>query len=191
MLREAGIEHEAHDPGVDDGTLDPGGASAAAWVTALAYLKARATMDRIGPGSIVLAGDTVCVLDGRIFGQPADDADARGMIRAFAGRDHDVLTGVCLLRGSERDRAMFHDAARVRLGMLSDDVIAAYVASGDWRGKAGGYNLEERAAAGWPLTVDGDPDTVVGLPVRRVLALLREAGCGPVRACDPSRETTA
>jgi predicted house-cleaning NTP pyrophosphatase (Maf/HAM1 superfamily) len=62
------------------------------------------------------------------------------------------------------------------MGDVSDGVIDAYVASGAWQGKAGGYNLNERLEAGWPLEFFGDPSTIMGLPMRAILAALRRLG---------------
>lgn len=194
LLDEAGIAHEVVPTGVDDGELGQGPPDAtgsvtpAAWVSGLAYLKARGAIDAIRrvvppaplegatPPTFVLAGDTVCVLDAQVIGQPRDAAHARDMIRSFVQRQHDVLTGVCLIHLGTGDRVIVHDRAVVRLGSLDDAEIDRYVASGSWRGKAGAYNFFERRDAGWPLDVDGDPQTVVGLPIRVVRALLAHHG---------------
>jgi septum formation protein len=68
---------------------------------------------------------------------------------------------------------MFTDRATVRLGRIAPPEIDGYVASGQWRGKAGAYNLAERLEAGWPITYEGDPGTIMGLPMRRLAPLLR------------------
>lgn len=198
LLDEAGIAHEVVPTGVDDGELGQGPADTtglvtpAAWVSGLAYLKARGAVDvlyagasREGgtPGMFVLAGDTVCVLDRVVIGQPRDAAHARAMIRSFVDREHDVLTGVCLIDLGSGVRTIVHDRAVVRLGRLDDAEIDRYVASDAWRGKAGAYNFFERRDAGWPLEVDGDPQTVVGLPIRVVRALLARHG---FETSDPS-----
>lgn len=178
MLQDAGILHDAVETGVDDGVLEPGATSPAAWVTALAYLKARAALEHAGPHDMILGADTVCVMDGRIIGQPRDDAHAASMILGFLGRSHEALTGVCVLSHLGTVRVLTHDAARVTLGHLSMREVSAYIASGEWRGKAGGYNFTQRRAAGWPLEVQGDPDTVVGLPMAIVTRVLDAQG-GP------------
>jgi len=158
---------------VDDGQLAfAGGVSPPAWVAALAWLKARAGADRTPGGSVVLGADTICVVDDRLLGQPADEDEARRMIRAMEDREHDVVTGVAMCSTEQGERLIFVDRARVRVGRIGEDAISAYVASGSWRGKAGAYNLEERMEAGWPLTCLGDPTTVMGLPMRKLAALL-------------------
>ena len=96
------------------------------------------------------------------------------MIESFVGRSHEVVTGMCVLDRASGRRHLVADSAGVALGALGDGDVAAYVASGDWRGKAGGYNYADRLAAGWPLRCDGDPETVMGLPSRLVLPILRD-----------------
>lgn len=175
LLREFGIEHEAAHPGFDDAVLEPGRVSPDQWVMSLAYLKARSGLDGAGPGTLVIGADTVCVLDGAILGTPRTPEEALAMLRSMRGRGHDVITGVAIIdagscrrasRPPERARELFVDRAHVRMGDLSDEAIEAYVASGEWRGKAGGYNLRDRIRAGWPLSFEGDETTVMGLPMR-------------------------
>jgi len=187
LLLEARIPHLAEDPGVDDGTLRPGPAATPShWVTALAFLKAAAGLSRRPAHSgVVLGSDTVCVLDGRILGQPRDRAEAAWMLRSFENRPHEVVTGVALTwqpRHGPRRRHLFADASTVRIGSLGEQRIGEYLATERWRGKAGAYNLEERLEAGWPIEFDGDPTTVVGLPMRRLIPRLRELGIGAAAA---------
>lgn len=174
MLTGAGLTHRAVTPEIDDGELSPGSVEAASWVEALSFLKARSVAESLArdaalePGEIVLGADTVCVVEGRVIGQPADRDEAGAMIRAFMGREHEVLTGVTLLEPTTGERSIFVDRARVRLGSLGAGAIESYLESEDWRGKAGAYNFAERLDAGWPLECDGDPATVMGLPMRRL-----------------------
>lgn len=177
MLDAAGINHKVVDTGLDDAELDPGSApvnNPAAWVTALAYLKANAALPQAMEGDVVLAADTTCVLDGRVIGTPRDENHAASMILGFMGRNHDVLTGLCVLAADGSRRILCHDRAVVTLGFIPMRDLSAYIASGEWRGKAGGYNFTQRVEAGWPLEVRGDPETVVGLPMRLVRSMLRQ-----------------
>lgn len=133
-------------------------------------------------GAVALAADTICVgHDGTLYGQPADRDDARRMIRAFILNTHDVVTGVALMRVKEGRLVTFADTVAVTLGALEDGPLDQYLRSDQWKGKAGGYNLFDRQAAGWPLTLplDADPTTVVGLPMRKVIPALGDAGVRP------------
>jgi septum formation protein len=176
LLDGAGIEHVASHPGVDDGQLAPGNVSPESWVMALAYLKAstaaRTAKDQSLGGRVVLGADTIVVHHGAMMGQPTDAADVRRMIVAMRDDVHDVVTGVALLDPVTGRRELFVDRAVVRVGHVSDSEIDAYVASAQWRGKAGAYNLSERIAAGWPIEYDGDPGTIMGLPMRKLTGRL-------------------
>lgn len=159
------------------------------WVAALAYLKAAAGLAHLGPSTtgepapIVLGADTACVHDGRLVGTPRDAEEARAMIRELRGGRHDVVTGVAIIEPGTGRRLLFADTASVEVGDLSDAQIDEYIASGGWQGKAGAYNLSERLAAGWPIRYEGDPATVMGLPIRRLMRLLdRWPADGPAGA---------
>ncbi|MCL4222320.1 MAG: Maf family protein [Phycisphaerales bacterium] len=172
-----GVRHQVIDAGIDDGELAPGNRDPRSWVMALAYLKAQAAARAARDsthlyGSIVLGADTVCVKDGQIIGQPVDEADARRILSLFRDTDHDVLTGVALLNTRTGQRDLFVDVARVEVGHVSDEQIEDYLASGQWRGKAGAYNLSERLEAGWPITFQGDPTSIMGLPMEALTARL-------------------
>ncbi len=201
LLDQWGFEHIALSPGFEDGMLTPGEVTPAQWVASLAYLKAWAGAmlpeAKSGGGHLVVGADTTCVLDGKMLGTPTTVEEAEAMIRAFAqridlpegsasgaqhtGRLHEVLTGVAIVDVREGDglvplagtRTVFVDGARVRMGELTDQQISEYVASGEWKGKAGGYNLAERLAAGWPITFEGDQTTIMGLPMERLSKVLR------------------
>jgi len=181
MLEEAGFTVRTTPPDLDDGVLRPGRVTPEQWVMALAYLKARRVREMMtATGSlhideIIVGADTVCVVDQQILGQPRDAEHARQMLRALRRRDHRTLTGVCLIQrkdGRWRNRH-FVDAATVRIGDVTSAQIENYLQSGDWRGKAGAYNLSERIEAGWPIECLGDPTTVMGLPMRRLTPMLR------------------
>lgn len=201
LLDQWGFEHIALSPGFEDGMLTPGEVTPAQWVASLAYLKAWAGAmlpeAKSDGGHLVVGADTTCVLDGKMLGTPTSPEEAEAMIRAFAeridlpqgasttqhaGRLHEVLTGVAIvdLRCVENEsatphtRTVFVDSARVRMGTLTDQQISEYISSGEWKGKAGGYNLAERIAAGWPITFEGDQTTIMGLPMERLSKVLRE-----------------
>jgi septum formation protein len=189
MLADAGLDVRVHPPDIDDGALRPGKVFPAQWVMALAYLKARRVGDQLrgrtdrfamwfGNGmksdqrGLVLGADTVCVAHGEILGQARSAADARRMLHLLRNDTHVTITGVCLIDLASGSRTMFVDQTRVHIGRINDRQIEDYLASGEWKGKAGAYNLSERQAAGWSIEVEGDPGTVMGLPMRRLLRLL-------------------
>ncbi|MGP1272139.1 MAG: Maf family protein [Phycisphaerales bacterium] len=174
LLHEAGIPFRSVDGPVDDGGLRPGRVPPEHWVVSLAYLKARAVAEAMPPGDrvVVLGADTVCVADGEILGQPNNEEVAAAMLRSFIDTSHAVVTGVALVEPSG-GRELLVDSAAVTWGVVPDEALRGYLASGGWRGKAGGYNLAERLDAGWPIVVDGDPGTVMGLPMRTLPAMLR------------------
>lgn len=178
LLRDAGFAFEVVRPPLDDAALRPGVATPRAWVAALAHLKANATRRALPPDvaerSVVLGADTVVVKDGEIIGQPTDEAHARAILERLRGGSHTVLTGVALL-APRAPREIFADEAGVRVGRIEDGAIAQYIGSGAWAGKAGAYNLEERLDAGWPIEHEGDPTTVMGLPMRALTPRLRSA----------------
>ena len=176
MLEATGWPVQVVEPEVDDGELEAREVLPRAWVTALAWFKARSVMLKgVGPGTI-LGADTVCELDGKIIGKPAHRADAGEMIRRFRNRSHQVMTGVCLVASDGSERFIFSDTATVTLGDLKDEAIESYLDTNAWQGKAGGYNLLDRFADGWPLEWDGDDHTITGLPMRRLREILDAAG---------------
>jgi len=124
-------------------------------------------------GGLVLTADTVVALGRRILGKPSDEAEARRFLSLLSGRRHRVTTSVAL-KGGERLWTRTVETA-VRFKRLSDAEIDAYVASDEWRGKAGGYAIQGRAAAFIPA-INGSYSNVVGLPLTEVAGLLKGAG---------------
>ena len=191
LLSERGFAHEVIDAGVDDGQLSMGSVSPDQWVLSLSYLKARGGWERLDPSlhptAAVLGADTVVVKGDRVIGQPRDAADARRIIGLLENGEHRVVTGVTILTPPEAGAVagdlvptehMLVDAADVRVGAIGPQSVHKYIESGDWRGKAGAYNLSERLEAGWPISFVGDPGTIMGLPMRRLEPLLNEVlGC--------------
>jgi septum formation protein len=185
LLTEFGLAHDAEHPGFDDAVLNPGSVGPRQWVASLAYLKASTKAAELqrsplpASGVIVLGADTICLQQDRFIGTPASAGEAREMLRHFSGTSHEVLTGVALVSltpGKATRRQIFVDSATVRVAELSDEMINEYVESGTWQGKAGGYNLAERLEAGWPIEYDGDPTTIMGLPMRQLVVRLGRLG---------------
>ena len=119
-------------------------------------------------GARVLGVDTAVVLDGRAFGKPREPAEAETFLRRLSGRTHEVMSGVALRdeRGDRSDVAV----TRVRFRLLEPDDINWYLASGEWRERAGGYAIQGQGAA-LVEAIEGDYWNVVGLPVAALLRL--------------------
>jgi septum formation protein len=128
-----------------------------------------------GHGDPVLGVDTVVALGGELFGKPADEAHAHAMLAALAGRTHTVIGGFSLLNG--REERVGAASTRVRFRELDERMLHWYVATGEWRGRAGGYAIQGAGAA-LVREVDGDYENVVGLPLAALIddapELLRE-----------------
>ena len=118
---------------------------------------------------VVLGADTTVVLDGLILGKPEDAADAARMLRLLSGRTHRVITGVALVTAKRTEVAA--EVTAVKFLTLSDEEIAAYIATGEPMDKAGAYAIQGRAAK-WIPRIEGDYFNVVGLPIALVSTLL-------------------
>lgn len=152
---------------------DPVGA-AAARARRLARAKAEAAAPHY-PGAVVIGADTIVVVDGASLGKPRDAAEAAGMLRQLSGRTHHVATGVAVVRAEWDLRLDDVTVTAVTFRPLSDDEIAAYVATGEPFDKAGGYGIQGRAAI-FVERIEGDFYGVVGLPLAPLALLLRRAG---------------
>ena len=128
------------------------------------------------PDALVLGADTVVACGRRVLPKPADEAEARACLDLLSGRRHVVHGGVCAIAAGRRHRR--HVATRVAFKRLSAEEIDAYLESGEWRGKAGGYAIQGRAAA-FVRFVNGSYSNVVGLPLYETVQLLRGLGCAP------------
>ena len=162
ILAEAGIPFEVRPANVDEEeTGDP-----AAVAEANARRKAQAV-----PGALVLGADTVVALDGVIYGKPADEAQAREYLGRLNGRTHEVVGGIALAAHG-RIVAAAHEVTRVAFKASDAATLDAYVSTGEWQGRAGGYAIQ---GAGGELVerIDGDYLNVVGLPLERLKTLLK------------------
>ncbi len=161
ILRQAGIPFTVRVAAVDETPL--AGEKPEAYVMRLAALKALAVA--AGEDETVLGADTTVVIDGEMLGKPADAAGARRMLERLSGRQHEVITGICLKRGVEvvRDCA----ATKVWFASMSAREIEEYVASGEPMDKAGAYAIQGLASK-FIERIDGCYFNVVGLPVALV-----------------------
>jgi len=119
----------------------------------------------------VLGADTEVVLDGEILGKPADASHGQAMLKRLVGRTHEVLSGIALIAGSHERTAFVR--SRVTFAPLTDEMIAAYWASGEPADKAGGYAIQGRAAA-FITHIEGSYSGIVGLPIYELATLLHE-----------------
>ena len=169
LLRQIGASFVSITPAVDE--VNDGERPRDA-VIQNALMKARKVAAEY-PEHAVLGADTAVVLNGQSFGKPKDAADARHMLARLEGRQHTVLTGIAwVVDGRE-----YTDAAKttVRFAPMTEEEIAAYVATGEPMGKAGAYAIQGRAAI-YIEELCGSFSNVVGLPLHAVAALARTAG---------------
>lgn len=143
-------------------------------------------------GMLVLCFDTVVVLDGNVLGKPRDVEDARRMLRGLSGRTHEVVTGVALLPADAAEPHTFSVTTEVQMKSLDDAAMEAWMASGEFMGCAGAYNIEAQVAS---VTEDECFQNVAGLPLCHLYAALAgedglaaahdaDAPTSPVAACD-------
>jgi septum formation protein len=174
LLSQAGVEPDALRPASIDERARIG-EMPRALASRLARTKAEVARDQIAndkeiAGAYVLAADTVVAVGRRIFGKPEHMEEAIAHLERLSGRAHRVLTGVCLITPDDRVRMKIIDT-RVRFKHLSKSEIEAYIASREWRGKAGGYAIQGLAGC-YVRKIVGSYTNVVGLPLTEVVALL-------------------
>ncbi|NOG53936.1 MAG: Maf family protein [Planctomycetes bacterium] len=183
LLRQAGFEVSVIESGCDDALLQPGDVGMTQWTVALAYLKARAAAELLWSRSLraastekstlVIGADTLVGIHDHVIGQPTDETDAIRIINHLADAQHTVTTGVAVIDLASGRRHLLCDSAAVRVGHLTTSQIDDYIATRKWQGKAGAYNLSERIDAGWPITFEGDPATIMGLPMQMLTTYLQ------------------
>ena len=170
LLRSAGITFEVQPAHIPEDPLP--GEAAKDCAERLAREKAFAVA-RQRPHDCVLGADTVVVVDGQLLGKPSDAADAARMLRMLSGREHQVITGVCLVVNGLPSVAS--ETTLVTVSEITDKEIADYIASGEPMDKAGAYAIQGIASR-WISRIEGDYSNVVGLPVALVYGMLRQAG---------------
>ena len=171
LLAQIGVSFEVLAVAVDERPL--AGEQPSDHVCRLALAKARAGLAQASGDACVLGADTVVVLDGEIFGKPADAADAEGMLRRLSGRTHHVLSAVACLHGGAHGVRLSQSAVSFR--SLPAAEIAAYCATGEPLDKAGAYAIQGRAAA-FIRHLEGSYSGVMGLPLYETAELLTAAG---------------
>jgi septum formation protein len=173
ILRDAGISFSVVSSAVDE-TPYPD-ETPQQHVQRLADAKAELVAARaVGP-AILIAADTVVVLEGQILGKPRSTEEARRMLELFSGRTHSVVTGVSLLRLPEMERRQFVETTLVYFNRLSPDQISRYLSTEEPYDKAGAYAIQGHAGRYIPR-IEGCYFNVVGLPLAHVVAALHELG---------------
>jgi septum formation protein len=163
ILEQLRISFEVVPVDVDE--LDSGVPHEVARDNALAKALAGA---RLRPGQTVLGVDTIVVCDGAILGKPPSAEAAETTLKRLAGRTHEVISGLALLRSGNPQ--VVHEVTKVTFRALTDELVRRYVQTGEWSGRAGGYAIQEQGAA-LVRRIDGDYLNVVGLPLGALLDL--------------------
>ncbi|HZD86311.1 MAG TPA: nucleoside triphosphate pyrophosphatase [Gemmatimonadaceae bacterium] len=170
LLNLIGIAHEVRPANIDE-TVRPR-ESPRRYAERLAREKASAIASR-DPDLITIGADTVVVIDRKVLGKPADTADAARMLRMLSGREHTVITAVAVSRGRKLRSAI--EEVRVKFRRLRDDEIDEYIAMGEPMDKAGAYGIQGYGAT-IVERIEGDYFAVMGLPLVRLVGLMRDVG---------------
>ncbi|MDA1080854.1 MAG: Maf family protein [Gemmatimonadetes bacterium] len=170
LLTLVGIAHEVRPADLDESRF----ADEAPPVYAERLARAKASaVATVAPDAVVIGADTIVVVDGAVLGKPTNEEDAAGMLRALSGRVHSVFTAVAVARGGAIASEV--EKVQVTIRRLSDDEIRAYIATGEPMDKAGAYGIQGFGAT-IVERVEGDYFSVMGLGLRRVVALLGQLG---------------
>ena len=173
ILEQLGIPFDAVEPRYEE-VAPPELADATQVVREHAQGKARSVAG-VDDDRPVLGVDTEVVLQGQIFGKPADATEAERMLEELSGKTHIVMSGLCLVTPGWE--VVEHEGTRVTFRELTPRDLASYVATGEWEGRAGAYAIQGRGAA-LVKCIDGDYLNVVGLPAALLVRLLAERFAG-------------
>lgn len=168
ILRQVGVEPEVCAVDIEEIKELSGNMDEEALTVRNATMKAQAAAEKYDD-ALVIAADTIVVLEGQIFGKPADEAEAKGMLSLLSGRVHQVYTGICLIDTRSGRSISGADICQVTFSRLSNQIIDEYVADGEPMDKAGAYAIQGKGAL-LVDKIDGDYYTVMGLS----LTLLRQ-----------------
>ena len=170
LLKSLGLEFEVYKPDVDESIID--GESPSELCERLSRLKAQAGAEKF-PDALVIAADTIVVIDDLILGKPKDRDDAFNMLKRLQGKWHEVITGITICM---KGNILSHDEhTRVKFRELSDSEIHAYVSTGECDDKAGAYAVQGYGSL-LVERIEGDYFNVVGLPLCRLGMMLSMFG---------------
>jgi septum formation protein len=174
LLREAGYEFLVHPADLDESALAVGIDLSPDDLSAyLAHAKAEAVAAKF-PNDVVLAADTIVALNAEMLGKPADADDARRILSRLSGTTHRVITGLAIVRGAAGVCLSQTVASTVQMRPLTAGQIEAYIATGQWQGKAGAYGIQDSDP--FVARIGGCFTNIVGLPMTTTAELLRKAG---------------
>jgi len=178
LLRQAGYAFTVAEPPFADPPAPPRpgpGEGPEQVAMQLAAAKARSLLEHRSANAVILAADTIVVVgEGErcsFLGQPQSRDQAQAMLDELLNATHRVITGVTLAGANGAREERFCDVAEVTFGAVDNQMRTSYLDSGCWRGKAGGYNVQELEST-WPITVKGDRTTVIGLPMMKLVQAL-------------------
>ena len=179
LLAQAGFDFEVEVSNADENVAEE---SPTEMVEELAARKAEAVVNlhnKKEDNCLVIGADTIVVLDGKILGKPADEADAKAMLASLSGRTHQVYTGVTLIRLRKAENGSilqesrtFSEGTDVSFYPLTKEEIRSYIATGEPMDKAGAYGIQGKAAV-FVKEIKGDYNNVVGLPIARLYQELK------------------
>lgn len=167
LLERAGLSFDVMPAQIDEPT-DAGFTDPRLLVHHIAWLKAAAVAPSVDTG-IVLAADTVGWLNGQVLGKPVDEADARRILRALGGTEHELWTGVVLWRRPDDVQLAWQELSLVAFKRLSDAELDAYLATRQWQGCSGAYAIQEQDDP-FVRLVRGSITNVIGLPMESLRA---------------------
>jgi septum formation protein len=162
LLTRAGYAFEVRPSHIDEPT-EPTHGDIRALVQQVAWLKAAAVAAEVASG-VILAADTVAWLYGQVIGKPADEADARRILRLLGGTEHELWTGVCLWRRPDDLQLAWQERSRVAFRSLTEPELDQYLATRQWEGCSGAYAIQEKGDP-FVRVVEGSMSNVIGLPM--------------------------
>ena len=170
LLDQIGVPHLVAEPHIDES--EHAGEGPIDLAKRLAAEKCAAVRDEVSH-RLVLAADTVVFMDAHLLAKPQDRADARRMLEILSGRTHAVVSAVAVFNRESGETTVDIGITKVLFALLTDDEIEWYLDSDEWKGVAGGYRIQGRAAA-LITRIHGEYATVVGLPIRVLYSILRQ-----------------
>jgi septum formation protein len=173
LLAAAGFAFEVRPPSEAAECGVCSGETPAELVARLAYQKAADVARRIAAG-LVLGCDTIAECQGQVLGKPNDEEHARAMLQTLSGRQHRVLSGLCLWPVPDGEPMVRVAVTTLRMDELSAGQLDAYLAGGQWEGKAGAFGYQD--GIDWVHVLDGSESNVVGLPMELLAEMLRAYG---------------